>query len=87
VHLDIKPENIAFSLSYNSYVFIDFGLSRMVKEDIGSKTESPFVGSFNFCCDEMLELFVKNSSGYIDLYYNDAFCLKKSLKALKEQFQ
>lgn len=35
VHLDIKPENIAFSPAYNEYVFIDFGLSRIIKEGKG----------------------------------------------------
>ena len=31
VHLDIKPSNIAFSKRLNSFVFLDFGLSKMIK--------------------------------------------------------
>ena len=38
VHQDIKPENIMYSLSYNRPVFIDFGLSRIIDEEIGLKT-------------------------------------------------
>lgn len=50
VHLDLKPENIAFSPALDEYVFIDFGLSRAVCEPIGSKTLVSFTGSFNYCC-------------------------------------
>jgi serine/threonine protein kinase len=31
VHTDIKPENIMFSPAYQKYVFIDYGLSKIIK--------------------------------------------------------
>ena len=30
IHFDIKPDNICFSQTFNKYVFIDFGLSKLV---------------------------------------------------------
>ena len=30
VHLDIKPENIAFSKKLQKHIFIDFGLSKLI---------------------------------------------------------
>ena len=49
VHQDIKPENIMLSYSFKKAVFIDFGLSTFVKEKIGQKTWTKFVGTINFC--------------------------------------
>lgn len=49
VHNDIKPENIAFSPYFNHLVLIDFGLSKIIKQNIGEKTLSWFVGSIEFC--------------------------------------
>jgi serine/threonine protein kinase len=49
VHMDIKPENITFSPYFEEYVFIDFGLSKSIKEPIGAKTLTCFTGSFEFC--------------------------------------
>ena len=83
VHLDIKPENIAYSPAYNEYVFIDFGLSRIIKETRGQKTISSFSGSFNYCSSEMLDLYVKDSLGLVDLYFNDMHCLKKTVEYLQ----
>jgi serine/threonine protein kinase len=77
VHLDIKPENIGFSPLIFSPVFIDFGFSKVLKEELGSKTLSSFMGSINYCCKEMVDLYVRETEGYIDLYYNDAVCLSK----------
>lgn len=30
IHLDIKPSNIAYSKRLNKYVFLDFGISRLI---------------------------------------------------------
>lgn len=57
VHLDIKPENIAFSAHHNQHVFIDFGLSRAINESFGQKSYIGFTGSFIICSSEMLELY------------------------------
>jgi serine/threonine protein kinase len=35
VHCDIKPENIMLSPTFRKAVFIDFNLSKMIKENIG----------------------------------------------------
>ena len=49
VHQDIKPENIMYSPSKNRMVFIDFGLSTVIKEDIGMKKMTEFVGNIEHC--------------------------------------
>jgi serine/threonine protein kinase len=30
IHLDIKPENMAFSKEQKRYIFLDFGLSKLI---------------------------------------------------------
>ena len=50
-HRDIKPDNMMLSPSFTKPVFIDFGLSTFVKEEIGHKSLSYFFGSINFCSD------------------------------------
>jgi len=30
MHLDIKPDNICFSSTFNRYIFIDFGLGKVI---------------------------------------------------------
>jgi serine/threonine protein kinase len=49
VHCDIKPENIMLSPTHKKAVFIDFGLSRFIKEKIGERSLTSFVGNINFC--------------------------------------
>jgi len=49
IHYDIKPDNICFSSEYNKIVFIDFGLSDIVKEGLGFKSLVSFRGSPQFC--------------------------------------
>lgn len=49
VHMDIKPENIMFSKTYEKLVFIDFGFSRVVNEEKGYKTKTQFHGSIRYC--------------------------------------
>lgn len=38
IHNDIKFDNILFSERLGKIVFIDFGLSELVKENLGKKT-------------------------------------------------
>lgn len=75
IHFDIKPENICYSLQHKRYIFIDFGLHKVIKEEIGFKTETNYQGSLLFCSEEMRECFL-NGSRQVDLYYNDALCLE-----------
>lgn len=49
IHYDIKPENIMYSASFRKIVFIDFGLSTLIRENIGEKSATMFVGTINFC--------------------------------------
>jgi serine/threonine protein kinase len=76
IHMDIKPENIMFSTVYSKYVFIDFGLSMFVKEKLGFKTTTHFVGSLKYSTKEMAESFYSLHKTSVDLYYNDLHCLK-----------
>ena len=38
VHQDIKPDNIMFSPYKKKMVFVDFGLSRIIEEELGKQT-------------------------------------------------
>ena len=53
VHLDIKDENIMYSPYFNKLVFIDFGLSKFIKQEVGFKTVTNYIGSINFWSPEM----------------------------------
>jgi len=75
IHHDIKPENICFSHTFHKYVFIDFGLSKVIEEDIGEATLANFRGSLSYCSQEMFNTYLKNTAFMVDLYYNDAHCL------------
>lgn len=58
VHQDIKPENIMYSPSHKRMVFIDFGLSTFINEEIGEKTKSSFVGNPLHCSSEMMKAYI-----------------------------
>jgi serine/threonine protein kinase len=49
IHFDIKPDNICYSPTQNRHIFIDLGLQKIVKEDLGKKTYTNFRGSLFFC--------------------------------------
>lgn len=66
-------------------VFIDFGLSKIIGEDCGFKTYTAFNGTPRYVSKEMLNLFsVDVTYGFVDLYYNDVHCLKKTITKMKE---
>jgi serine/threonine protein kinase len=75
MHSDIKPENIMYSPHYKKLVFVDFGLSTIVSEELGGQSRTKFRGSVNFCCLDMAKLFSKRKNGFVDLYYNDLYAL------------
>jgi serine/threonine protein kinase len=87
VHCDIKPENIMLSPSHCKPVFIDFGLSFFIPENVGEKSLTSFVGSINFCSDEMGRLIFTNNLCRVDLYHNDLCCLKRFMKIYDESFE
>ena len=57
VHRDIKPENIMYSPKFDRMVFIDFGLSTFIQEEIGNKTMTEFVGNIHYCGPEMWKAY------------------------------
>lgn len=82
MHLDIKPPNIAYSVFYEKCVFIDFGLSLLIKNEVGYKTYSNFAGTLSYCSEEMKKNYYTQRENLIDLYYNDLVSLKKSLRKI-----
>jgi serine/threonine protein kinase len=82
-HMDVSPKNIMYSPTFEKWVFIDFGLSRIVKENINEKSFTGFCGTYEFCSSDMASLFRKDSVGWVNLYLNDVWGLKESLKKMK----
>lgn len=62
VHRDIKPDNIMYSKSFKKHVFIDFGGSILLKESIGQKSLTKFLGTTGFCSQEMMALLGNTKS-------------------------
>ncbi len=48
VHLDIKPENIAYSPTFEKWIFLDFGLSEIIPQKIGEMSFVIFKGTYFF---------------------------------------
>ena len=47
-HIDIKFDNVAWSPSFGKFVYIDYGFSKFVKEPIGQKSKTKFIGTFSY---------------------------------------
>ncbi len=77
-HGDIKYDNIGWSPKFKKFVFLDFGFSKFIREQIGLKTVSHFQGTYNYCSDEMKKLYTLKKCASVDLYYNDLHCLQKT---------
>lgn len=58
-------------------MFIDFGFSNVIFEEIGSRSLVCFFGSLNYCCPEMLNIYNSGESQLVDLYYNDVYALRR----------
>jgi serine/threonine protein kinase len=76
VHLDIKPDNIAYSPHFKKWVFLDFGFSEFIEEKLGEKTFLCYVGTYEYSSPEMKKALT--SDNYVDLYFNDVYALEKS---------
>ena len=74
-----------YSPDYDRPVFIDFGLSRLVEEDIGFKTITNYVGTIDYWSPEMGKCFREKKQMLIDLYYNDLYGLEKTIEFYKSQ--
>ena len=79
-HGDIKSQNVMWSNEKNKMIFIDFGLSRIVKENIGETTVTRFVGTFCNVSPQMQKTYRLNKGFWVDLYYNDLWGLEQLLK-------
>lgn len=75
----MKPEHLSYSPAQRRWVFLDFGLSEVLKEDAGLMTWTGFRGNLKSASPEMFELFRKKESGFVDLYWNDLFGLRSVL--------
>jgi serine/threonine protein kinase len=82
IHFDIKLENIAFSPAFDKYVFIDFGLSKIIRQSFGFKSLTSFRGTYSNCSPEMAALSNLDQSAFVDLYYNDNYAFRSVLKQL-----
>ncbi len=80
VHCDIKPQNIAFSPNFDDLIFLDFGLTRIIKERAGEKTMTAFMGTYLYVSSAMKTL-IHGGKSPIDLYHNDKCCLVKTKKS------
>ena len=52
-------------------VWLDFGLSRILGEELGQKTLTGFVGTFEVTSKEMQKLYFLKNRSLVDLYHND----------------
>lgn len=86
VHCDIKPDNIMWSPAYRKFVFIDFGLSYCESQRPGFLSHTCYIGTYNFCCPDMQRLCISRSTGLVDIYFNDYYCLAQSIKATCSTF-
>jgi serine/threonine protein kinase len=75
VHMDIKPENMMLSPTYNRHVFIDFGLSQLIPEKVGFESLTNFAGCISYCSTDMAKILCSQKAEYVDLFYNDLYCL------------
>jgi serine/threonine protein kinase len=85
VHRDIKPENILYSQGSMQFVFGDFGMVALLGEQYWEKTLTKFVGTPNFCGEEMKPL-LEGGSGHVNLYLNDFSSLKQTLNYFTSNF-
>jgi tRNA A-37 threonylcarbamoyl transferase component Bud32 len=50
VHFDVTTNNIAFSREFNCHIFIDYGLSLLIKESPGYLTKmNSYRGTYLYC--------------------------------------
>jgi hypothetical protein len=70
--LDIKPENVLYSPTFDRFVFCDFGFSVAKRESFGYKSRTNFRGTLENCSVEMRDLYASEATeGEVDLYLND----------------
>ena len=83
VHRDIKDMNVAWSHHFQRWVFKDFGFATFLKEKIGEKSTSKFIGTYRNTTPELKRLYLLKNPGEVDFYYNDVFGLREVISSLK----
>lgn len=67
-------------------IFIDYGMSDFVQESYGYQTKTYFRGCISFCLPEMIKILrSENGTEYVDVYYNDVYCLKKTIETIQNE--
>ena len=85
VHRDIKEPNIGWSEEFGRWVFLDFGFSTMLRQSIGQKTYTKFIGTFKYTYDELQKLYYFERGDEVDFYYNDIYGLERSIKKIVQE--
>ena len=66
-----------YSKIFKKLVFIDYGFSMVIEQNVGFKTKTSFKGTVNYVSEEMLKIFLEvsfKSFNIISYYFN--FSLK-----------
>ena len=82
VHRDLKEANIGWSSEFGKWVFLDFGFTKFLRESVGEKTYTKFIGTFKYTTEELHQLYYFNETGKVDFYYNDVHGLEISIKRI-----
>ena len=75
--------NIGWSAEFERWVFLDFGFTTFLREIIGEKTYSKFIGTFRYTYDEIQKLYYLNEGDRVDFYYNDVYGLERSIALIE----
>jgi hypothetical protein len=67
-----------YSRLFNKNIILDYGVAKFISEKWGEKSLSFFQGTYEYCSDEMKELFFRNEITKIDLYKNDICMAEKT---------
>ena len=69
-----------WSPQFKKIVFIDFGMTKTIKQSIGNMSKTKFFGTYHYASLDMKKIFINKKSEYIDLYYNDVHSFQISLE-------
>ena len=58
-------------------IFLDFGISRFVKENVGEVSFTRFVGTLCHTSPQMKKAYYLDKAMWVDLYYNDLWGLQR----------
>ncbi len=71
-----------YSRCYDKNVLIDFGVSEIINQEWGEKTLASFRGTYEYCGQEMKDIFLTKETKLVDLYRNDVEQLVNTLKRI-----